>query len=140
MNTNTSLLGAQSVVLRIYVIFGKVCRLLRKKQNISSLWPKLFHVYIYIYLFFFFPFNFRFSPFLCQRTKVANNPGSCEEWYLGDERDGHRHGVGTAFYTSGDVYNGQVRSVGLLGGSSSWPARQLGSYYVNSFIHHELVS
>ncbi|CAM9462870.1 unnamed protein product [Ectocarpus sp. 4 AP-2014] len=38
---------------------------------------------------------------------VANNPGSCEEWYLGDERDGVRHGHGAAFYTSGDVYLGQ---------------------------------
>lgn len=39
---------------------------------------------------------------------MANNPGSCEEWYLGDERDGVRHGHGAAFYTSGDVYLGQV--------------------------------
>lgn len=41
-------------------------------------------------------------------SEVANNPGSCEEWYLGDERDGVRHGHGAAFYTSGDVYLGQV--------------------------------
>lgn len=40
--------------------------------------------------------------------KVANNPGSCEEWYLGDETDGVRHGHGAAFFTSGDVYLGQV--------------------------------
>ena len=42
------------------------------------------------------------------KPKVANNPGSCEEWYLGDERDGVRHGHGAAFFTSGDVYLGQV--------------------------------
>eukprot|EP00752_Nemacystus_decipiens_P009592 g8570.t1 len=39
--------------------------------------------------------------------RVANNPGSCEEWYLGDERDGVRHGHGAAFFTSGDVYLGE---------------------------------
>ena len=42
--------------------------------------------------------------------KVANNPGSCEEWYLGDEREGVRHGLGAAFFISGDVYQGEVRS------------------------------
>ena len=41
-------------------------------------------------------------------AQVANNPGSCEEWYLGDERDGVRHGHGAAFFTSGDVYLGEV--------------------------------
>eukprot|EP00904_Undaria_pinnatifida_P012606 jgi/Undpi1/8476/HiC_scaffold_25.g10943.m1 len=39
--------------------------------------------------------------------RVANNPGSCEEWYLGDEREGVRHGIGAAFFTSGDVYQGE---------------------------------